>query len=87
MSSDPVSPSNPSRSQQSLPLGAKALAGLLLLIPMVGLALVPTYAHKDPYLWGFPFFYWYQFLWVFLASGFTYSAYLVIEHARRGGDR
>jgi hypothetical protein len=60
-------------------LGAKALAGLLLLIPMVGLALVPTYAHKDPYLWGFPFFYWYQFLWVPLTSILLYIVYRRIK--------
>jgi hypothetical protein len=45
---------------------------------------VPLYAKKGPQLWGFPFFYWYQFLWVFLASGFTYSAYVLIGRARRG---
>jgi hypothetical protein len=64
-----------------------ALAGILLLIPLAALALVPIYAKADPHLWGFPFFYWYQFLWVFLASAFTFGAYLVIERARRGGDR
>jgi hypothetical protein len=63
------------------------LAGLLLAVPLVALAAVPTYAKKDPHLGGFPFFYWYQFLWVFLASGFTWAAYLVITRARRGSDR
>jgi Protein of unknown function (DUF3311) len=62
------------------------LAGVLLAIPLVGMALVPTYAKKDPHLWGFPLFYWYQFLWVFLTSGFTYGAYVVITRARRGSD-
>ena len=32
-------------------------------------------------LWGFPFFYWYQFVWVFLAAGFTYAAYVVVRRA------
>jgi len=64
-----------------------AFAGLLLLIPLVALALVPTYAKDGPHLWGFPFFYWYQFLWVFLASGFTWGAFVVIARARRGDDR
>jgi hypothetical protein len=63
------------------------LAGVLLAVPLVALALVPTYAKQDPHLWGFPFFYWYQFLWVFLASGFTWAAYLVITRARRGSER
>ena len=55
---------------------------LLLAIPLLALALVPIYSDEDPTLWGFPFFYWYQLLWVFLASGFTYSAYVVITKAR-----
>ncbi len=87
MSSDPVQPPAPSHPSRPLPPGAMALAGVLLLIPLVALALVPTYAKDGPQLWGFPFFYWYQFLWVFLASGFTWAAYLVIARARRGGDR
>ena len=27
------------------------------------------YADETPRLWGFPFFYWYQLLWVLLAAG------------------
>jgi uncharacterized protein DUF3311 len=73
---------------RELPIADKLIAGVLLLIPLVALAIVPVYAKDGPRLWGFPFFYWYQFLWVFLASGFTYSAYVVIARARaRGGDR
>jgi hypothetical protein len=49
--------------------------------------LVGTYATEGPKLWGFPFFYWYQLLWVFIASGCTYLAYVLVHNARRGGDR
>ena len=28
----------------------------------------PTYAKDEPRLWGFPFFYWYQLLWVFISA-------------------
>jgi hypothetical protein len=68
-----------------LPIGTKVVVGVLLAIPMLALALVPTYSGVTPKLWGFPFFYWYQLLWVLLASGFTYAAYLVIARAR--GER
>ena len=37
---------------------------LLLLAPFVGLLWVPFYADSHPRLFGFPFFYWYQFAWV-----------------------
>jgi hypothetical protein len=48
---------------------------------------VGSYAQEDPRLWGFPFFYWYQLLWVFIASGCTYLAYRLVHNARHGGDR
>ncbi len=59
----------------------KTLAGVLLAIPLLALLLVPVYARSGPELLGFPFFYWYQLMWVFLAAGFTHSAYLVIRRA------
>jgi hypothetical protein len=80
-------PPPPSAGQQPLPTGTALLAGVLLAIPVIALLLVPTYANEDPHLWGFPFFYWYQFAWVFLASGFTFAAYAAIQRARRGDRR
>ncbi|MBA2559140.1 MAG: DUF3311 domain-containing protein [Propionibacteriales bacterium] len=58
---------------------------VLLAIPVLALLIVPIYAKEGPELWGFPFFYWYQFAWVFLASGFTYAAYVLIGRTR--GER
>jgi Protein of unknown function (DUF3311) len=83
----PHSASVPERHQRPLPAGTKLVAGVLLALPLIALALVPAYAKRTPELWGMPFFYWYQFLWVFLASAFTWSAYVVITRARRDGDR
>ncbi len=75
----------PAPTARRLPARTMLVAGALLAVPLVALAIVPVYSKNGPKLWGFPFFYWYQFLWVFLASGFTYLAYVVIQHARRGG--
>jgi hypothetical protein len=55
---------------------------ILLLVPIVALLWVGSYAKATPKLWGFPFFYWYQFLWVFLAAGCTYAAYLLLHRGR-----
>ena len=41
---------------------------VLLLLPFVGLLWVPFYNGTLPSLFGFPFFYWYQFLWVPITS-------------------
>ena len=41
---------------------------LLLVLPYLGLCFPQMYARATPALWGFPFFYWYQFAWVIAAS-------------------
>ncbi len=41
---------------------------LLLLLPFLGLLAVPLFNREGPELFGFPFFYWYQFAWVPLTS-------------------
>jgi hypothetical protein len=33
-------------------------------LPHIGLLWVPFYNFRDPPLFGFPFFYWYQLAWV-----------------------
>jgi hypothetical protein len=60
-----------------------AAAGILLLIPIVALMWVPSYARETPRLFGFPFFFWYQFAWVFICSGMTWTAYKLVLAARR----
>ena len=59
-----------------------AVAGVLLLLPIVALMWVSSYSRDEPRLWGFPFFIWYQFLWVFLCSAMTYAAYRIVLKAR-----
>jgi len=52
---------------------------LLLLLPYIGLCIPPIYARATPAFFGFPFFYWYQFLWVFLTSLILGLVYLQIK--------
>ncbi len=67
-----------------LPLPQLVLVALLLAAPVVGLLWVSSYAQEEPRLAGVPFFYWYQFLWVFLAAATTSLAYrVVVRHERR----
>ncbi len=57
---------------------------VLLLLPFIGLLWPPFYAKENPRLAGFPFFYWYQFLWVLLGAGITALVYLLTTpRARR----
>jgi hypothetical protein len=41
----------------------------LLGLPYVAVLWVGSYNRVEPELFGFPFFYWYQLLWVALCSG------------------
>ncbi|SDD55714.1 Protein of unknown function [Cupriavidus sp. YR651] len=47
----------------------------LLLAPYIALLWLPFYNDAQPVLFGFPFFYWYQFLWVPLTSVLLYIVY------------
>ena len=78
-------PNRPPVVPPPLPAATRAAVAVLILIPLVALAMVPVYSKHDPTLWGFPFFYWYQLLWVFLAAACTWAAYGLITRAR--GDR
>jgi hypothetical protein len=64
-----------------------AAACVCLAIPVVALLWVPSYAREDPKLGGIPFFFWYQFLWVFLCSALTWTAYKLTLGARRRPPR
>jgi hypothetical protein len=51
---------------------------VLILVPAVVVPLwVPLYNRTDPTLWGFPFFYWFQFLLILCAAVVTLVAYLL----------
>ena len=66
---------------------------VVLLIPPVVLPLwVPLYDKTDPKLWGFPFFYWFQFALILFSAVMTVIAYYLARLAEsrrigRGGDR
>lgn len=47
----------------------------LLLIPFIATLWVPFFNFKSPELGGFPFFYWYQLLWVPLSAVIIYIVY------------
>ncbi len=36
----------------------------LFVLPFAGLLFPSLYARAEPSLFGFPFFYWYQFAWI-----------------------
>jgi hypothetical protein len=67
--------------------GPYTAAGILIVIGIVAPLLVPFYARKEPELFGMPFFYWYQMLWVFIEAFLLWMTYLIVtrEDRRRRG--
>jgi hypothetical protein len=55
---------------------------VLLIIPFVAMLWVPFYNRTEPTLWSFPFFYWYQLVWILISAVVIGLIYLV-EH---GGE-
>ena len=48
----------------------------LLILPWIGVVWVPFYNKIEPVLLGFPFFYWYQLLWVLISAVITAFVYV-----------
>jgi membrane protein implicated in regulation of membrane protease activity len=48
---------------------------ILLLVPFIAILWVPFYAGAEPYFFGFPYFYWYQFLWILISAVLTAIVY------------
>ncbi len=65
-----------------LPRAVQLQVGVLLAIPLLALLIVPIYSRTTPKVGGWPFFYWYQLVWVVLASAFTYTAHRLVYRAR-----
>ena len=55
------------------------LIGVLLAPAVLLPLLVPIYDRTDPTLFGFPFFYWFQFALIPLAAVLTTSAYVLAK--------
>ncbi|HJR38178.1 MAG TPA: DUF3311 domain-containing protein [Nocardioidaceae bacterium] len=59
------------------------LVALLLAVAIVVPLLVPLYDRATPTFLGFPFFYWFQFMLIPIASLLTYSAFKLSQAATR----
>jgi hypothetical protein len=64
----------------------KIVVGLILLAAIVVPLLVGTYARVEPRLFGFPFFYWYQLAWVFIAAGCCGLSFVLLRREARAYD-
>lgn len=65
--------------QETTPRKRRSRWVWLLVLPYLGLCFPALYARSTPSLLGFPFFYWYQFAWVILASALMGAVYLKLK--------
>ena len=67
--------------------GPYIITGILLAIAIVMPLVVPIYARHAPELFGMPFFYWYQMLWVLIDAALLWICYqLIVREDRRRRD-
>ena len=64
--------------------GVKVAVAVMLTVAIVGALWVPIYAHSLPKLGDFPFFYWYQLMWVPIVAILAGVAYLLSRLVQRG---
>jgi hypothetical protein len=57
----------------------------LLVLPWIAMIWVPSYNKIDPQLGGFPFFYWYQLLWVVVSAVITALVYFKTKPRSKKG--
>ena len=55
------------------------VVAVLLTVAIAGTLLVPIYARSLPKLGAFPFFYWFQLIWVPVAAFLCWISYLLLK--------
>ncbi|MCB8874693.1 DUF3311 domain-containing protein [Acidisoma silvae] len=59
---------------------------VLLILPILAVIAVGCFNSTGPSLWGFPFFYWYQMLWVLLCSAIVGLVFFIEGPSADAGD-
>lgn len=75
----PNPPPRPATPSISAP---RVIAAFCVVAPFVAMLWIPTYNEATPKLLGFPFFYWYQLLWVVVTALLMVVAYFAVERDR-----
>lgn len=55
----------------------------LLVVPFVATLVPPLYARQAPELFGFPFFYWYQLIWIVISALIVWGIYMLTREPER----
>jgi uncharacterized membrane protein len=82
MEEDVMAQSRPARTH----VGIWIAITVVLVASLVATLWVPFYNRLTPMLGGFPFFYWYQLMWVPIVAILSAVAYLLSKVARRDSE-
>ncbi len=63
-----TAPDRPGRPGPPILSPLRAVAAFCIVAPFVAMLWIPSYNKTNPKLLGFPFFYWYQLLWVIITA-------------------
>ncbi len=74
---------------QSAPQGRnpvrRVTVTVLLVVAIAGTLWVPIYARSMPKLGDFPFFYWYQLIWLPVVAILSWLCYILLRAPRHSG--
>ena len=89
MSSGAERPGPPPGATTPLISPMRVVAAVCIVAPFVAMLWIPSYNKETPRLLGFPFFYWYQLLWVVITAVLMIVALFAVklDKAARGGGR
>jgi len=76
----------PARPEMGKAAGKRRYWAWLLAVPLVLLVYPGFYARSTPELFGFPFFYWYQFAVVIATALLTGAVYWLTRGGANAGD-
>ncbi|MCX7521432.1 DUF3311 domain-containing protein [Microbacterium sp. STN6] len=82
-------PANPAPAADARPTRGPArpapyvISAILILIAIALPLIPPIYARAEPALFGIPFFYWYQMLWVLIDAGLLWICYALMTREDR----
>jgi FtsH-binding integral membrane protein len=65
----------------------RVVAAICIIAPFVAMLWIPSYNKANPKLLGFPFFYWYQLMWVVITAVLMIVAFQAVKRdnaARQG---
>lgn len=84
---EPAEPARTAQVAPAAPRSDRSPWNWLLLIPIVLPLLTPLYNFDSPRLWGFPAFYWIQFMFILVGVATTILVYRMTRNRSAGGER